>query len=90
MAIIKIYECYDENEKEDLTFEIWSNPQYPAKFYFSDFEKTDRIEEKHQIFQWLLECASKMHSPVIAKQVVEFALKNYVTWEEMFDNEKEV
>jgi len=81
MATIKIYECYDKNGKEDLTLEIWSGLKYPIKFYFSDFEKTERVEEKHQVFQWLLECASKMHFPTVAKQIADLAYKKYITWE---------
>ena len=83
MADLKIYECYDENNEKDLTLEVWSSStKYPdAKFYFSDFEKSIWIAEEHQIFQWLLECASKMNFPSTAKQIAELALKDYVTWE---------
>ena len=83
MADLKIYECYDENNEKDLTLEVWSSStKYPdAKFYFSDFEKSIWIAEEYQIFQWLLECASKMNFPSTAKQIAELALKDYVTWE---------
>jgi hypothetical protein len=80
---IKIYECYNNDNEKDLTLEVWgSSSIYPdAKFYFSDFEKTERVEEKHQVFQWLLECASKMHFPFIAKQIADLAYEKYITWE---------
>lgn len=83
MADLKIYECYDENNEKDLTLEVWSSStKYPdAKFYFSDFEKSIWIAEEYQIFQWLLECASKMNFPSTAKEIAELALKDYVTWE---------
>ena len=83
MADLKIYEYYDENNEKDLTLEVWSSStKYPdAKFYFSDFEKSIWIAEEYQIFQWLLECASKMNFPSTAKQIAELALKDYVTWE---------
>ena len=83
MADLKIYECYDENNEKTLTLEVWgSSTKYPdSKFYFCDFEKTEWVDEEHQVFQWLLECASKMTFPNTAKQIAELALKDYVTWE---------
>lgn len=88
MANIKIYECWtimDENGHSDktLTLEVWgSSTKHPdAKFCFADFEKTPLFEEKYQIFQWLLECASKMTFPSTAKQIAELAFEKYVNWE---------
>ncbi len=87
--MIKVYECYREmNEdgvcEKDLTLELWSaSTKYPdSKFYFSDFKKCPFVDEKHQVFQWLLECASKLIFPMHAKELAEYALENYVTWEE--------
>ena len=91
--MIKVYECYGEmNEhgvcEKDLTLELWGgSAKYPnSKFYFSDFKKRPFVDEKHQVFQWLLECASKLLLPMHAKELAEYALKNYITWEEK--NEK--
>lgn len=83
MAELKIYECYNENNEKTLTLEVWaSSTKYPdAKFYFEDFNKSEWCAEEHQVFQWLLECASKMRFPTTAKQIAELALKDYVTWE---------
>ena len=83
MADIKIYECYKEDNTPDLTLEVWaSSTKYPdAKFYFSDFTKSMWVVETHQVFQWLLGCASKMRFPSTAKQIAEIALEKYVTWE---------
>lgn len=83
MADLKIYECYDENNKKDLTLEVWaSSTKYPdAKFYFADFSKSEWVAEEHQVFQWLLECASKMRFPSTAKQIADLAYEKYVTWE---------
>jgi hypothetical protein len=86
--MIKVYECYtimDDETKESkktLTLEIWeSSTKYPdRKFYFSDFEKNPWVDEEHQVFQWLLECATKMTFPQNALEITEFALENYVTW----------
>ena len=82
MAMLKIYECYDENNKKDLTLEVWSSStKHPdAKFYFSDFEKSMWVDDECQIFQWLLECASKMNFPTTAKQIADLAYEKYITW----------
>ena len=57
MADIRIYECFNADNTIDLTLEVWaSSTKYPdAKFYFSDFNKSEWVAEKHQVFQWLLE-----------------------------------
>ena len=82
MATLKIYECYDENNKKNLTLEVWSSStKYPdAKFYFSDFKKSLWVNDEHQVFQWLLECASKMSFPSTAKQIADLAYEKYITW----------
>ena len=85
--MIKIYECYglmnsEGKSEKDLTLEVWaSSTKHPdAKFYFSDFQKSLWVAEEHQIFQWLLECASKMNFPQTAKEIAEIAFEKYVTW----------
>ena len=82
MADIKIYKCYKEDDTSDLTLEVWaSSTKYPdAKFYFSDFRKSEWVSEQHQVFQWLLECASKMRFPSTAKQIADIAYEKYITW----------
>lgn len=86
--MIKVYKCWslmDEegNSEETWTLELWNaSTKHPdCKFYFSDFEKTPYIAEEHQVFQWLMECASKLMFPFYAKELVEYALENWVTWE---------
>lgn len=88
MKMIKVYECYsllNENGKceKDLTLELWgaSTIHPDSKFYFSDFQKSPFVDEEHQVFQWLLYCASRLTFPMHAKELVEFALKNFITWE---------
>ncbi len=83
MATIKCYKYYDENNNEDLTLEVWSSStKHPdAKFYFKDFNKSEWVDEKYQIFQWLLECASKMRFPTTAKLIADLAYEKYITWE---------
>ena len=85
--MIKVYECYgltDENgnREKDLTLELWGgSTKHPdSKFYFSEFKKSPYINEEDQVFQWLLECASKLTWPFHAKELAEYALKNHYTW----------
>ena len=74
--------------EDDTVCELWNaSTKHPDSiFYFSDFKKTPFVDEEHQIFQWLLECASKLTFPMHAKELVEYALKNYVTWEKPSEN----
>ena len=85
--MIKVYECWtviDENgeSQKDLTCELWgASTKHPdSKFFFSDFQKVPWIDEKYQVFQWLLECASKLTFPFHAKELVECALENWYNW----------
>ena len=85
--MIKIYE-YERKDAEGNTFtettlELWgASTKHPdSEFYFSEFKKNPHLDDKHQIFQWLLECASHLTWPFHAKELAEYALKNYVTWE---------
>ena len=52
-----------------------------GEFSFSDFNLSKWVDEEHQVFQWLLECASKMLFPSTAKQIAELAFEKFVTWE---------
>lgn len=87
--MIKVSECEylmensSEITKKDLVLEVWgSSTKHPdIRFYFSDFKTTPFIGLEHQKFQWLCECASKVMFPQTAKAIIDYALKNYVTWE---------
>lgn len=63
--------------------EIWgASTKHPdVMFFFNDYKKVDFIDEEHQVFQWVLECASKLLFPSTAKELAEYALENLVTWE---------
>lgn len=86
--MIKVYKkrFYSINAKEDyeedLVLELWgASTKHPdSQFFFSEFQKSPYFDEEHQVFQWLLECASKLTWPMHAKELAEYALKNYVTW----------
>lgn len=85
--MIKLYECYtllDANgqSQKDLTLELWgSSTKHPdSKFYFSDFKKSDIIPEEYQVFQWVLECASKLTWPFHARELAQYAMDNLYNW----------
>ena len=73
-----------KTEEKGYVLELWGgSTKHPdSVFYFNDFKKVDFIEDKYQIFQWLLECASKLIFSFHAKQLVEYALKNWYLLEE--------
>ena len=87
--MIKVYECWsvmDENgnSEKDWTCKLWggSTSHPDAKFYFKDWgDKTRFIEDKYQIFRWLLWIASKRQWPFHAKELTEYALENWYNWE---------
>lgn len=75
---LKLY--YYDN---DLILELWgASTKHPdIVFRFSSFEKSQWIDEKYQVFQWVLECASTLNFPMTAKGLAQFALDNLVNWE---------
>lgn len=75
--MIKVYD-----KDNDKILELWgASTKHPdSVFKFSDFKKSPSVDEEHQVFQWLLECASKLTFPFHAKELAEYALKNYITW----------
>ena len=78
---IKLYTRLSDHE---TILELWGgSTKHPdSVFYFSNFKKVEYFEPYTQVFQWLLECASKLTFPFYAKDLTEFALKNY---EKLFD-----
>lgn len=78
--MIKVF----KNDSGDYVCELWGgSTKHPdSVFHFEDFHKVDYISDDNQIFQWLLECASKLTFPPHAKELVEYALKNWVLWED--------
>lgn len=76
--MIKVY----KDEKDNYICELWAaSTKHPdSRFNMKDFKKVDFIDEEHQVFQWLLECASKLTFPFYAQELAEYALKNWITW----------
>lgn len=71
-----------QGEDGDYILELWAaSTKHPdSVFKFSNFKKQEFIPEEKQIFQWLLECASKLTWPFHAKELVEYALQNHYNW----------
>ena len=70
------------DEKYKYILELWgASTRHPDSiFHFSDFKAVDFIDEKYQVFQWLLECASKMTLPQHAKEIADYAYKHWVNF----------
>ena len=71
-----------ENEKYGYILELWgASTKHPdSRFFFKDFKKNEFIEDKYQVYQWLLECASKLDWPFHAKELVDYANQNWYNW----------
>lgn len=69
---------YSNVKTKDTILELWGgSTKHPdSRFFFKDFKKSIWVDEDHQIFQWLLECASKLNFPFHAYQLMKFA-ENY-------------
>ena len=69
---------YKSNE-HGYVCELWgASTKHPDSiFYFDDFKKSDVFEDETQVFQWLLECASKLTWPMHAKDLAEQALRDW-------------
>ena len=77
--MIKVY----ENEKHIYICELWDgSTKHPDSiFYYDEFKKNEFLPDEYQVFQWLLECASKLTWPFHAKELVDYAIKNWYNWE---------
>lgn len=78
--MIKVY----KNSVGNYVCELWGgSTKHPdSVFHFEDFEKSLWVDnDDYQVFQWLLECASKLNFPFHAKELTEYALKNWCLWE---------
>lgn len=79
--MIKVY----KNEADDYVLELWeASTKHPDSIfhmkYDGKFKLNEFMEEKYQVYQWLLLCASELTFPFHAKQLVEYANKNWVNW----------
>lgn len=70
---------YSRISDHETILELWgASTKHPDSiFYFSDFKKVEYFEPDTQIFQWLLECASKLVFPSHAYELTLFAIELY-------------
>lgn len=71
------------DETYGYVLELWGgSTKHPdSVFHFSDFKKVEFLDPETQVFQWLLECASKLTFPFYAKELAEYALANWYKWD---------
>ena len=74
-----MYKLYSRISDHDTVLELWGgSTKHPdSMFFFSDFNKCEYFEPHTQIFQWLLECASKLMWPPHARDLAEWAIEMY-------------
>ena len=71
------YVLYSRIDTRDTYLELWgASTKHPdSMFRFSDFNTCDWFPKDRQIFQWILECASKMTWPIHARALCDFAIE---------------
>ena len=78
---IKLYSRVSDHE---TVLELWgASTKHPdSVFHFSNFKLAEFVPPELQVYQWLLECASKLTWWFYAKQLADFANSYYwkVCW----------
>lgn len=74
-----------KEQNGDYILELWAaSTKHPdSVFYFSEWKAKhgwDLLEDKYQVMQWLLYCASQLSWPFHAKELAEYALENWANW----------
>lgn len=62
--------------------ELWeASTKHPdSVFSMDNFKMVDFIPPKYQVYQWILECASKLNFPFHAKELVDYANEHWLNW----------
>ena len=79
----------EKKENGYYRLELWgASTKHPdSVFNMEDFEmafwvdKNDQEQIDGQVFQWLLECASKLTFPPHAEELAKYAIENWKVWE---------
>ena len=73
---IKLYSRISNHE---TILELWgASTKHPdSTFKYSNFNKNELLNDNVQIYQWLIECASKLTWWFYTKQLVDFANEYY-------------
>jgi len=67
-------------KSNDYVCELWEvSTKHPdSVFHFKDFKKSIFVEkDEYNIFQWLLEIASKMNFPFHSYEIASYAMEIY-------------
>ena len=77
-----------KSKERGYVLEMWgASTKHPDSiFFFDEFKKSDFFNDEAQVFQWLLECASRMAWPMTAKEIADEAMGPWYpyhtkTWE---------
>ena len=72
-----------KSKEHGYVCELWgASTKHPDSiFYFDEFKKNDLFDDEQQVFQWLLECASKLTWPMHAKELAEQAMNDWYPFE---------
>ena len=72
---------YSRVQDHETVLELWaSSTKHPdSVFYFSEFKLSEYCSDYIQVYQWLLECASKLTWVFHARALVEFANEYFDT-----------
>lgn len=73
------YVLYSRISDHETILELWgASTKHPdSMFRFSNFKTCDWFPKDRQIFQWILECASKLSWPIHARDLTDFAIIVY-------------
>lgn len=73
------YVLYSRISDHETILELWgASTKHPdSMFRFNNFKTCDWFPKDHQIFQWILECASKLSWPIHARDLTDFAIIIY-------------
>lgn len=71
------YKLYSRISDHETVLELWgASTKHPDSiFYFSKFALCDWFPAYRQLFQWILECASKLSWPTHARDLCDFAIE---------------
>lgn len=74
-----MFKLYSRIADHETILECWesSTKHFDARFFFSEFEKTEYFDEDAYIVPWIYECASKMIWPDYAFKLAEWGSSLY-------------
>lgn len=67
-----------KSKEHGYVCELWgASTKHPDSiFFFDEFKKSDIFKDEMQVFQWLLECASKLTWPMHAYSLANIAMND--------------